>query len=204
MTDERHDGGDTPRGARGDTRADGAPPAEPEHPADGGTPASTRRARGGRIAALEAELEERERALQQQDDRYRRLAADFENFRRRTASELADRSRHGSEAAARELLPVLDNLRRATEHLGGDGTEQLREGLTLVVRAFEEALARIGVQPIESVGRAFDPALHDAVAGEESDEVETETVIDELQRGYRLHDRVLRPAMVRIAHPRAG
>jgi molecular chaperone GrpE len=136
------------------------------------------------------------------DERYLRLAADFENFRRRKNQELLDRSRYASEDAARALLPVLDNLRRAVTHAAEAGAEAtLVSGLELVVREFETALEKLGVEPIEAVGTPFDPALHEGIAGVESDAVDVDTVIDEVQRGYRLHDRVLRPSLVRVAHP---
>jgi molecular chaperone GrpE len=138
------------------------------------------------------------------DERYLRLAADFENFKRRKNQELADRSRFASEDAARALLPVLDNLQRAVAHAGESSPDDLVNGLGLVVREFENALANLGVTPIDAVGQPFDPAVHEALGGEESDSVDVDTVDAELQRGYRLHDRVLRPALVRVAHPRAG
>jgi molecular chaperone GrpE len=137
------------------------------------------------------------------DERYLRLAADFENFRRRKNQELADRSRYASEEAARALLPVLDNLQRAVGHAGESSPEDLVNGLGLVVREFENALGKLGVTPIDALGQPFDPAVHEALGGEESDGVDVDTVGAELQRGYRLHDRVLRPALVRVAHPRA-
>ena len=141
-----------------------------------------------------------ERSLAERSDQYLRLAADFENFKRRKAQELTERSRYASEEAARALLPVLDNLRRAVEHVPeGDP----RNGLQLVVREFEAALSKVGVEPVEAVGHAFDPALHEAIAAVESEDVDRDTVIDEVQRGYRLHDRLLRPAIVRIARPAA-
>jgi molecular chaperone GrpE len=138
------------------------------------------------------------------DERYLRLAADFENFKRRKNQELADRSRFASEEAARALLPVLDNLQRAVEHAGESSPDDLVNGLGLVVREFENALTNLGVTPIDAVGQPFDPAVHEALGGEESDSVDVDTVGAVLQRGYRLHDRVLRPALVRVAHPRAG
>ena len=137
-------------------------------------------------------------------ERYLRLAADFENFRRRKSQELADRSRYASEDAARAMLPVLDNLRRALDHAQVADGADLVSGLQLVVREFEAALATLGVTAIDAVGAPFDPAVHEALGGEEADGVDVDTVSDELQRGYRLHDRVLRPALVRVAHPRAG
>jgi molecular chaperone GrpE len=137
------------------------------------------------------------------DARYLRLAADFENFKRRKAQEIADARRYESEDAARALLPVLDNLRRAVEHAAEAGAEEFFvSGLELVVREFETALERLGVVRVPAVGERFDPAMHEAIAGEESDDVKEDTVVDELVPGYRLHDRLLRPAIVRVVHPR--
>jgi molecular chaperone GrpE len=136
------------------------------------------------------------------DERYLRLAADFENFRRRKNQELSDRSRYASEDAAKALLPVLDNLRRAVAHAAEAGTEEFFvSGLELVVREFEAALEKLGVVPIEAEGQPFDPALHEAIGGVEGGDVDVDTVVDEVQRGYRLHDRVLRPSLVRVVHP---
>ncbi len=151
------------------------------------------------------DVEALRRELTERNDQLLRLAADFENFRRRKAQELADRSRYASEEAALALLPVLDNLRRAIGHSGADVSgQQLQDGLRMVVAQFEQALAAVGVEPVETVGARFDPALHEAIGGEESDAVSEDTVIAELQPGYRLHDRLLRPALVRVAHPRRG
>jgi molecular chaperone GrpE len=139
--------------------------------------------------------------LAERQGQYVRLAADFDNFRRRKAQELADRLRYGSEDAARALLPALDNLRRAVDHAPAGTDDAFLEGVRMTVRQFEEALGSLGVTPIAAVGAPFDPSLHEAVAGVESAEVEHDTVVDELQRGYRLHDRVIRPSVVRVAHP---
>jgi molecular chaperone GrpE len=152
-------------------------------------------------AAVSADLEEMRRELAQRSDQLLRLAADFENFKRRKAQELADRTRYASEDAARALLPVLDNLRRALDHGPGDA-EQLHDGLRMVVSQFDQALRAIGVEPVEAVGAPFDPAIHEAIGGEESDRVSEDTVVAEVQPGYRLLDRLLRPALVRVAHPR--
>ncbi len=150
------------------------------------------------VEGLRAELAER-------NDQLLRLAADFENFRRRKAQELADRGRYASEDAAQALIPVLDNLRRAVGHSAGDGGgQQLLDGLRMVVIQFEQALSTIGVEPVETVGVRFDPSVHQAIGGEELDEVTEDTVVAEMQPGYRLHDRLLRPALVRVVHPRPG
>jgi molecular chaperone GrpE len=161
-------------------------------------------------AAAEGEVGALRRDLAERNDQLLRLAADFENFRRRKNQELADRARYAAEEATRVLLPVLDNLRRAVDHLpaqaglkpGDDGPGQLQEGLRMVVLQFEQALGRIGVEPVETVGAPFDPSIHEAIGGEESDAVERDTVVAEVRPGYRLHDRLIRPALVRVAHPR--
>src|SRR5579862_861575 len=141
--------------------------------------------------------------IDDRDARYLRLAADFENFKRRKNQEIVDTRRYESEDAARAMLPVLDNLRRAVEHASEAGAEEFFvSGLELVVREFETALERLGVVRVPAVGERFDPSLHEAIAAEESDEVAEDTVVDELVPGYRLHDRLLRPAIVRVVHPR--
>lgn len=141
--------------------------------------------------------------IDDRDARYLRLAADFENFKRRKAQEIADVRRYESEDAARALLPVLDNLRRAVDHASEAGAEEFFvSGLELVVREFETALERLGVVPVPAVGERFDPAMHEAIAAEESDDVVEDTVVAELVPGYRLHDKLLRPAIVRVVHPR--
>jgi molecular chaperone GrpE len=159
----------------------------------------------GAEAVTAGEVEDLRAQLAERSDQLLRLAADFENFRRRKAQELADRFRYASEDAAVALLPVLDNLRRALGHSAPDGGgQQLLDGLRMVVVQFEQALSSLGVTPVETVGARFDPSVHEAIGGEESDEVSEDTVVEELQPGYRLHDRLLRPALVRVVHPRRG
>jgi molecular chaperone GrpE len=154
---------------------------------------------GAEPEGAEAEAEE----VDDRDARYLRLAADFENFKRRKTQEIADARRYESEDAALALLPVLDNLRRAVDHASEVGAEEFFvSGLELVVREFETALERLGVVPVPAVGERFDPAMHEAIAAEESDDVVEDTVVAELVPGYRLHDRLLRPAIVRVVHPR--
>lgn len=171
------------------------------------TPPKQRRAEGQApaepVPAAATPVATPDAALAECEGRYLRLAADFENFKRRRGQELIDSGRYRSEEAARALLPVLDNLRRAVEHAPEGGAEEFFvHGLELVVREFESALERLGVTRVPALGEPFDPALHEAIGGEESDAVERDTVIAELLPGYRLHDRLLRPAVVRVAHPR--
>lgn len=135
-------------------------------------------------------------------EQYLRLMADFENYRRRTAQQILDQQRYSSEAAARALLPVLDNLERGLEHAPeNDEAQSFVEGVRMAARDFTAILEQLGVKPIEAVGTKFDPALHEAIGGEETNEYDVDTVTTELQRGWLLHDRVLRPAIVRIATP---
>ena len=135
--------------------------------------------------------------------RYQRLAADFENYRRRTRQDLAERTQYANEELLRKLLPVLDNLQRALDHAPEGIDPKWFEGIKLVARQFEAILQAQGLAPIPAVGEKFDPSQHEAIAREETDAHEEGTVIEEMQPGYRLHDRVLRPTLVKVAHPRA-
>lgn len=142
---------------------------------------------------LEAELAvERERFV--------RLRADFDNFRKRSDRERAEIERYALVEPARELLPVVDNLDRALAAAGG--ADDLRRGVEMILRQLEEVLRRLGITSIPALGERFDPSVHEAVLHEESAEVAAPTVVQELQRGYRLNDRLLRPAMVKVAVPR--
>jgi molecular chaperone GrpE len=137
--------------------------------------------------------------LAQLKDRHLRLLADFDNFRKRAEREREERARYSLAEPLRDLLPVVDNLERALAARGS--LDDLRLGVEMISRQFEEVLRRFGVTAVASVGQRFDPRVHEAVSRVESPGVEAPTVIDEMQRGYRLHDRVLRPAMVRVAVP---
>ena len=133
-------------------------------------------------------------------ERWLRERADAENLKKRTARERADAVRFGTENLVRDLLPVVDNLERAVQAArgGGDGAS-LVEGVSLVLKALHDVLARHGVTRVEAEGTRFDPAHHEAVAHVESAEHEPNAVIQEHQPGYRLHDRLLRPAMVSVS-----
>lgn len=135
--------------------------------------------------------------------RYQRLAADFENYKRRTRQELADRTQFANEELVAKLLPILDNFRRALDHAPQGVDRNWFEGVKLVARQFEDVLQAQGLSQIPAVGEKFDPSQHEAIAREETDEHEEGTVVEELQPGYRLHNRVLRPTLVKVAHPRA-
>jgi molecular chaperone GrpE len=152
---------------------------------------------------LDPELQAARDEAQANFARYQRLAADFENYKRRTRQELADRTQYANEELLRKLLPILDNLRRALDHAPEGIDRNWFDGLPMVVRQFEDTLRAQGVSPIAAVGEKFDPSQHEAIAREETDEHEEGTIVEEMQPGYRLHERVLRPTLVKVAHPRA-
>ena len=160
-------------------------------------------AESGQDRRIDPELQAARDEAQANFARYQRLAADFENYKRRTRQELADRTQYANEELLRKLLPILDNLRRALDHAPEGIDRNWFDGLRMVVRQFEDTLQSQGVSPIPAVGEKFDPAQHEAIAREETDEHEEGTIVEEIQPGYRLHERVLRPTLVKVAHPRA-
>jgi molecular chaperone GrpE len=137
-------------------------------------------------------------------ERYLRLRADFDNFRKRAERERAEVERYALADAARQLLPVVDNLERALAAAGSGAGDELRRGVEMILRQLEDALKRFGVVSVPAQGERFDPSVHEAVSQEESGEVSVPTVVAEFQRGYRLNDRLIRPAMVKVALPAAG
>jgi molecular chaperone GrpE len=153
-------------------------------------------------ADLLAKYREVEDQLRQEKERVLRFAADSENFKKRLQREKEEQTRYANEAFMRELLPVIDNLERALQHSVPTSNQiSLLEGLTMTLKGFIDALARFGCTPLEAIGKPFDPNFHEAVSQEESSEVEPNTVLKELQKGYLLKERLLRPAMVIVSKP---
>jgi molecular chaperone GrpE len=134
-------------------------------------------------------------------DQLLRRQAEFENFRKRFDRERTEIYQRTRAEVLLELLPVLDNFERALVSLetSGDDAEALSQGVTLIHKQFKDAMTKMGLQPVESVGKSFDPNVHEAITVEPSDEHEENTIIEEFQRGYRLGDRLLRPARVKVA-----
>jgi molecular chaperone GrpE len=131
-------------------------------------------------------------------DRLARLQAEFENFRKRSQREQQEFREYALSDTLKQLLPILDSLDRALK-TEGMSVEDFRSGIELIDRQFHDVLTRLGVEPIAAQGQPFDPSLHQAIQMVETTEVPDHHVLDELQRGYRLRDRVLRAAMVRVA-----
>ena len=143
---------------------------------------------------LEALREERAGFL----DRLARLQAEFDNFRKRSVKEQQDFRDYALAEAIRSLLPILDSLDRALK-TSEASVQDFRSGIELIDKQFHDALAKLGVEPIPAEGEPFDPNLHQAVQMVDTADAADNHVIDELQRGYRIKDRLLRPAMVRVA-----
>lgn len=152
------------------------------------------------IARLSAELARLEAQLQQQREDFLRDRAELENFKKRMQREKADALRFASEPLLRSLLPILDNLERALAHAD---TPSVRSGLELVLKELTDVIGRHGVVRIESVGQAFDPSRHEALAQVESATHDPGAVVDQHQVGYLLHERLLRPALVTVNARRA-
>ncbi len=145
------------------------------------------------------DLRARAAELDQLRERVLRNQADFENSRKRLEREAATSCRFAIQEFVRELLPVLDNLDRAIEQGQASDAVALLDGVRLIQRQLYDVLQAHGVRPIESLGRKFDPEAHEAVAMQPSPEKEPFTVIEDVRRGFRMHDRVIRPAQVIVA-----
>ena len=153
-------------------------------------------------AAAEPEPDEPDPApaADPQDDykgRYVRALADFENFRKRTEREKADFARYATANVLRDILPVLDNFDRALDH-AAEG-DDFHKGVLMIYKQLFDVLQKNGLEPIGEPGVAFDPNIHEAVVREEDPDLPNHTVKDILQKGYILHDRLLRPALVKVA-----
>jgi len=196
-------------------REGGATPQQDDPPAEGGEPIEvTLEAEDDRVLALEAALDEKDRLLeeslargretmerlQELNDKVLRQAADFDNLRKRAAREKEDLQRFAIEKLLKELVPVLDNFDRALDHAkAGTDLESFAQGVAMTRRHFEETLGRFGVKGFTAVGEAFDPRFHEAMEQVESAEHAANVVVREMVRGYLLHDRLIRPALVSVS-----
>jgi len=148
---------------------------------------------------LEERLDAAEREAAEQAGKALRTLAEFDNYRRRMQRDLAQAGERGAVEVLRELLDVADNFDRALEHAGDDVPEAFLEGMRLVARGLHDLLDRRGVEKIEAVGTPFDPEFHEALTSLPSDEADPNTVLQEIQPGWRIGERVLRPAKVVVA-----
>jgi molecular chaperone GrpE len=154
----------------------------------------------GELEELRETVGELEKEKEEINDRLLRVAADLENFRRRTEREKEEIKKFGIDRVISELLPAVDNMERALQHADDRGDESsLVEGIEMVHRQILAALKKHGVEGFSSHGESFDPTRHEAIQQVETTDHPTGTVIDEYQKGYFLHDRLLRPALVSVA-----
>jgi len=154
------------------------------------------------IDELKKKLEEKEKELKGHHDRLLRLAADFDNYKKRAAKEKEDWTKFANEDLIRAILPFIDNLERAVNHaekVADAGV--LIEGVRLTIQQLLQVLNRFGLSSFESVGKPFDPAVHEAMLVVETDEHEPNQVVEEFQKGYLLNDRLLRAATVSVSKP---
>ena len=161
---------------------------------------------------LNQELEKQKTSMAEFKDKALRAMAETENFKRRKEQELESFKKYASERVVIEILPVLDSLERAVEHdKVGDSNDveskqsedakidQNAQGVALIYKQFNNALEKVGVKPIESLNQQFDPNYHQAVMQEDAEGVEPNVVIKEMQKGYLLHDKLIRPAVVVVS-----
>ena len=157
------------------------------------------------VSDREPTLEERaadaESKYKEMQDRYLRLNAEFDNYKKRMMRENSDRLKYFNMELIKELLPSVDNLERAISHAGDENSDlkNMIEGLQRVYKGMQEAFGKFGVSEIESIGKECDPNCHQAVGMIESQEVPENHVAEECLKGYYLHDRIIRPTMVRVS-----
>jgi molecular chaperone GrpE len=150
---------------------------------------------------LEAKLKSKEKEAQENYDRLLRVSAEFENFKKRSTREMEDFRKFANQALIKEMLSVVDHLELAMNSTNSHKAidKGLLQGLEMTHREILKVFEKFNVKPIEAKGQTFDPTFHEAVMQEENDDFDDNTVINELQKGYLIHDRLLRPAMVVVA-----
>ncbi|NNE19438.1 MAG: nucleotide exchange factor GrpE [Myxococcales bacterium] len=158
--------------------------------------------------SAEPELSDLEKAHKERDrmrDQLLRIAADFDNFRKRSRKEIEEVRRRTIEDTLREVLPIVDNLERAADAVdAATEVSAVSDGVRMVLRGFDEVANRLGLKRVPGVGNQFDPTCHDAMQQEETDQHAPGTIVSEVVPGYFLGERLLRPAMVVVAKPVSG
>jgi molecular chaperone GrpE len=151
------------------------------------------------LSAAKAKIEELEAKLSETENRMYRVQADLDNFRRRARLDLEAAQKYRSQNLITEILPALDNFERALKiDTDDEKTQSLLQGMDMVYRQLVQALQNEGIEAIQAEGQPFDPHLHQAVMQVEDDQFESNVVIEEFQKGYKLKDRIIRPAMVKV------
>jgi len=156
------------------------------------------------LKEMEAKFEAKKEEAEETYERLLRVSAEFENYKKRAAREMDEFRKYANQSLLKEMLSVVDNLELAINSSNdGEKTDQsLIKGLNLTLNEILKVFEKFNVTPIEARGKTFDPAFHEAVMREETDDYPENTVISEFQKGYLIHDRLLRPAMVVVAMPK--
>ena len=174
------------------------PTPQPEETAAAGAPAEA-------AAAEQDPLELAKAEAAKLKDQLLRTLADFDNFRKRTRRELSDAERRGRDDILKEMLPVFDNLDRASAHAEtATDVKALADGIGLVMRQFSDTLAKMGIERVPAVGHPFDPSVHEAVQQLETSDFEPGTIAAEVQAGYKNSEKLIRPALVVVAKAKAN
>lgn len=142
---------------------------------------------------------ESEGAAEDYQNKYIRLYAEFENYKKRVIRDREDQLKYGNEALLYEMLPALDHLELALKHSSGDPNSGLVQGVEMTLKELQRTLEKFGLRRIEASGKCFDPAVHHAMMQVERDDLDDKMVADELRAGYLLHDKVLRPSLVSVS-----
>ncbi len=149
---------------------------------------------------LEERVKELEAELAESRERYLRLYAEFENYKKRVQKDKEEMLKYGTEPLLQELLTVLDNLEMAIQHAEKEvSAESLIQGVELTLKEFRKVLSKYGISEIEAVGKPFDPAYHHAMSQVERSDLDDKTVVEEYRKGYMLKDRTIRPALVAVS-----
>lgn len=156
------------------------------------------------LKEMETRLESVEQEAKEAHDRFLRVSAEFENYKKRSAREMDEFRKFANESLIREMLTVVDNLERALNSSNNDNqaNSHIAEGVDMTLKEILKVFEKFNVKPIEALGKPFDPNFHQAAMREETNERPENTVLNELEKGYMIHDRLLRPAMVVVSMPK--
>ena len=157
------------------------------------------------LKEIQAELETAKQESKEMYDRFLRVSAEFENYKKRSTRQMDDFRKYANQSLTKEMLAVVDNLERALNSSNGNSSNDkcMVDGVNMTLKEILKVFEKVNVKPIESVGQLFDPTFHQAMMQEETDEYPENTIITELQKGYMIHDRLLRPSMVVVAASKA-
>ncbi len=156
------------------------------------------------LQEMETRLESVEQEAKEAHDRFLRVSAEFENYKKRSVREMDEFRKFANESLIREMLTVVDNLERALNSSNNDNQKNspIAEGVDMTLKEILKVFKKFNVKPIEALGKPFDPNFHQAAMQEETNEHPENTVLNELEKGYMIHDRLLRPAMVVVSMPK--